>query len=58
MDTLFEVDDREILQGWAEVRGRRRRGAQQLERAVTGLRFAFYGRTSTGEFQDPVTSRA
>jgi len=26
--------------------------------AITGLRFAFYGRTSTAEFQDPVTSRA
>lgn len=25
---------------------------------VPGLRFAFYGRTSTAEFQDPVTSRA
>jgi site-specific DNA recombinase len=26
--------------------------------AIAGLRFAFYGRTSTAEFQDPVTSRA
>ena len=26
--------------------------------AITGLRFAFYGRTSTAEFQEPVTSRA
>lgn len=55
MDTLFEFDDRDVLHGWAEARGRRRRGAQQ---PVTGLRFAFYGRTSTAEYQDPVTSRA
>lgn len=59
MDTLFEIDDRDVLHGWAEVRGRRRRSAQRQSRtAVTGLRFAFYGRTSTAEFQDPVTSRA
>ncbi|MDN5748627.1 MAG: recombinase family protein [Pseudonocardia sp.] len=30
----------------------------QPETAVSGLRFAFYGRTSTTEFQGPVTSRA
>jgi len=59
MDTQFEIDDRDVLHGWAEVRGRRRRSAQrQSGTAVTGLRFAFYGRTSTAEFQDPVTSRA
>jgi site-specific DNA recombinase len=42
------------LLGWAERTGRRpvagvRRG---------GLRFAFYGRVSTEDYQDPVTSRA
>ncbi|MBE1461369.1 hypothetical protein H4W33_000381 [Kibdelosporangium phytohabitans] len=26
--------------------------------ALGGLRFAFYGRTSTEDFQDPVSSRA
>ncbi|MEJ7705035.1 MAG: recombinase family protein [Geodermatophilaceae bacterium] len=59
MDILFEIDDRDVLHGWTEARGRRERGAQQQSRAaVPGLRFAFYGRTSTAEFQDPVTSRA
>ena len=59
MDTLFEIDDRDILHGWAKARGRRRSGAQQQPVWLSpGLRFAFYGRTSTAEFQDPVTSRA
>lgn len=59
MDTLFEIDHRNDLHGWAHAPGpgRHRRGAQP-ETAVTGLRFAFYGRTSTAEFQDPATSRA
>jgi hypothetical protein len=26
--------------------------------AVSGVRFAFYGRTSTADYQDPVSSRA
>src|SRR5882724_2173559 len=39
---------------WAEESGRRRaRGP-----ARGGLRFAFYGRVSTEDWQDPVTSRA
>jgi site-specific DNA recombinase len=39
---------------WAERTGRRR--AVQSTRG--GLRFAFYGRVSTEDYQDPVTSRA
>jgi DNA invertase Pin-like site-specific DNA recombinase len=39
---------------WAERSGRRR--AQRLARGA--LRFAFYGRVSTEDWQDPVTSRA
>jgi site-specific DNA recombinase len=39
---------------WAERSGRRR-GAEPA-RGV--LRFAFYGRVSTEDYQDPVTSRA
>jgi site-specific DNA recombinase len=39
---------------WAESTGRRR--VAGLARA--GLRFAFYGRVSTEDWQDPVTSRA
>ena len=51
---------RDILTGWmgrhAEngVCGGVRRGAEPTQ----GLRFAFYGRTSTTEHQDPHTSRA
>jgi site-specific DNA recombinase len=39
---------------WAERSGRR--GASEPGRG--GLRFAFYGRVSTEDHQDPVTSRA
>jgi DNA invertase Pin-like site-specific DNA recombinase len=39
---------------WAEQSGRRR--AQRLARGT--LRFAFYGRVSTEDWRDPVTSRA
>jgi|SRR5690242_12343436 len=42
------------LAAWAEGTGRRRAG----ERARGGLGFAFYGRVSTEDWQDPVTSRA
>ena len=39
---------------WAEHTGRCRAGLPGRE----GLRFAFYGRVSTEDWQDPVTSRA
>jgi site-specific DNA recombinase len=39
---------------WAEGSGRLRAGGP----ARGGLRFAFYGRVSTEDWQDPVTSRA
>jgi len=39
---------------WAEATGRRRAAGHGLG----GLRFAFYGRVSTEDWQDPVTSRA
>ena len=61
MDALFEVDDRDVLRGWVGGRGSRRQRAADSSGAavvVDGLRFAFYGRTSTAEFQDPVSSRA
>ena len=58
MDTLFEIDDRDVLQSWIAARGPRRRVAEPPDVVVPGVRFAFYGRTSTAEFQDPVTSRA
>ena len=42
------------LVAWAEGTGRRRSGGP----ARGGLRFVFYGRVSTEDWQDPVTSRA
>jgi DNA invertase Pin-like site-specific DNA recombinase len=42
------------LVAWAEESGRRRAGGP----ARGGLRFAFYGRVSTEDWQDPVTSGA
>src|SRR6266571_3772477 len=38
---------------WAESSGRRRAAVAERE----GLRFAFYGRVSTEDWQDPVSSR-
>lgn len=59
MDNLFEIDDQDVFDGWVDARGRRRRATRPHPgQAVPGLRFAFYGRTSTAEFQDPLTSRA
>ena len=58
MDALFEIDDRDVLQSWIAGRGPRRRVPEPPDVVVPGVRFAFYGRTSTAEFQDPVTSRA
>jgi site-specific DNA recombinase len=44
----------DMLTLWAEATGRRRAAGHGLG----GLRFAFYGRVSTEDWQDPVTSRA
>jgi len=44
----------DMLAGWAGASGRRRGSSP----AGGGLRFAFYGRVSTEDWQDPVTSRA
>ena len=57
MDALFEIDD-QGRSGWVGGRGRVRAGSRTTCAVGHGLRFAFYGRTSTEEFQDPVTSRA
>ena len=43
-----------MLAAWAGQSRRRQPGVQ----ARGGLRFAFYGRVSTEDWQDPVTSRA
>ena len=59
MDALFEIDDHDALEARVGGHGRRRRRVAELTPdAASGLRFAFYGRTSTAEYQDPVTSRA
>ena len=42
--------------GWLEDGAAR--VAEPSSARVPGVRFAFYGRTSTAEFQDPATSRA
>ena len=42
------------LVAWAQGSGRRRAGGPARGR----LRFVFYGRVSTEDWQDPVTSRA
>jgi DNA invertase Pin-like site-specific DNA recombinase len=44
----------DALSAWAERSGHRR----VAEHDCAGLRFAFYGRVSTEDWQDPVTSRA
>ena len=41
-----------LLADWAQRPGR------ALEKPGSGLRFAFYGRVSTEDWQDPVTSQA
>ena len=43
----------DALEAWAERTGRRRAAG----RGCGALRFAFYGRVSTEDWQDPVTSR-
>ena len=58
MDALFEIDDRDILQSWIGGRRRPRRLIEPPGVVVPAVRFAFYGRTSTAEYQDPVTSQA
>lgn len=45
----------DTLEAWAE-RSRRSRSLQDAR--DSGVRFAFYGRVSTEDYQDPVTSRA
>jgi site-specific DNA recombinase len=45
---------RDLLAAWAEQTGRQR----VADRSRGKLRFAFYGRVSTEDWQDPVTSRA
>ncbi|PKV96961.1 recombinase-like zinc beta ribbon protein [Amycolatopsis echigonensis] len=43
--------------GFASAVAARRGGSRASGRVVSGVRFAFYGRMSTSDFQDPRTSR-
>ncbi|GAB2992158.1 hypothetical protein GCM10027184_52830 [Saccharothrix stipae] len=54
------LSGRDVLTDWMGLRAEDRSGVQcdQGPAPMGGLRFAFYGRTSTTEHQDPVTSRA
>jgi hypothetical protein len=54
-DRMVEPDDG-VLVRWSRTARRRARSVRAHGRG--GLRFAFYGRTSTVEFQDPVSSLA
>ncbi|MEV8516615.1 recombinase family protein [Dactylosporangium sp. NPDC051484] len=57
MPTLSEHDEPDLLTYWmsqARLAGRPRRRRPDV---VGGLRFAFYGRVSTADFQEPVSSR-
>jgi site-specific DNA recombinase len=54
MPAAGQAADGDMLMLWAEATGRR----QAAGRGHGGLRFAFYGRVSTEDWQDPVTSRA
>ena len=46
------------LAGWVERSGHRRAGQVAAGLLPGWLRFVFYGRVSTEDWQDPVTSRA
>jgi site-specific DNA recombinase len=53
------VDDAGLLFGWVHVAPARQRIRGHRPLATVGaLRLAFYGRISTGEYQDPASSRA
>ena len=54
MPAAGQAEGGDMLTLWAEAAGRRRAAGHGLGR----LRFAFYGRVSTEDWQDPVTSRA
>jgi DNA invertase Pin-like site-specific DNA recombinase len=61
MDTTSELDQRDLLDRWARQTGSRPAGREANGwggPGRDGLRFAFYGRTSTVEYQDRSTSRA
>jgi len=58
VDTLFEIEDQDVLHRRTGGRRRSQRGTDPSPARVGSVRFAFYGRTSTAAFQDAATSRA
>jgi hypothetical protein len=59
MSGAASVDDAGSLSGWLRVTPSHQRARRRWVPAVTGAtRLAFYGRISTGEYQDATSSRA
>ncbi|RZU53179.1 recombinase-like zinc beta ribbon protein [Krasilnikovia cinnamomea] len=55
MDAVLDLPDGDVLGLWAATRTQRVRHHGRM--VESRLRFAFYGRVSTKEYQDPVSSR-
>lgn len=55
MNTVLDAPDVDLLGVWVATRTQRVRHYGRV--AEAGLRFAFYGRVSTEDYQDPVSSR-
>lgn len=55
MNAVLDLPDVDVLGVWAAERTQRVRCHGRIVEA--GLRFAFYGRVSTEDYQDPVSSR-
>ncbi|WP_246002455.1 recombinase family protein [Allorhizocola rhizosphaerae] len=55
MNTVLDHSDVDVLGSWAATKTQRVRLYGRV--FEVGLRFAFYGRVSTEDYQDPVTSR-
>jgi DNA invertase Pin-like site-specific DNA recombinase len=59
MSGTASVDDTGSLSGWLHVTAPRQKARRRPTSVVTGaIRFAFYGRISTGEYQDATSSQA
>jgi site-specific DNA recombinase len=57
MTPVADADDHDSLTHWLQASAAARRRGQHAQPVVGRLRFAFYGRISTAEYQDPVSSR-
>ncbi len=59
MSSTTSIDDAGSFSGWLRVApARQKRPRHRVSAAVGQLRLAFYGRISTGEYQDAASSRA